>query len=181
LGGPTATSDGTAGLGNSVYTSNKLEFDASDSYKIGKTPTTMQISIANQSFQDAYLAGAGSHMLDLSYSQSLVFKTTALTATLFYNKELSTNQLLGDMLTSELTYQYKLLKVLQMSSGLSYLSNAPVAKQVGMKQSIQLMANKHFDISGSFNYMKNLVTPQYAGLFPAYMGQLSIKYFLKLN
>ncbi|HWZ16548.1 MAG TPA: hypothetical protein VNW95_15015 [Mucilaginibacter sp.] len=175
------TEKATSGTLSSVYDSKKFEVDANNTYKIGKYTTTSRISIANQTFTNTYLSAAGSNLWNFSYLQSIVFKSSSLTGTLFYNKEMATSQLLGDMLTSEVIYQYQFLKKIQLSSGLSYLSNASVAKQAGFKQSVQLMAGKHYDVSASFNYMKNMITPQYAELFPAYRGDLAIKYYFKLN
>jgi hypothetical protein len=169
-----------SGTISSVYDAKKFQLDANNTYKIGKYITTTHVSIANQTFANTYMSATGSNFWNFSYLQSIVFKSSSLTGTLFYNKEMASSQLLGDMLTSEMIYQYQFLKV-QLSSGLSYLSNASVAKQAGFKQSVQLMASKHYDVSASFNYMKNMITPQYAELFPAYRGELTIKYYFKLN
>jgi hypothetical protein len=175
------TSQNTQGTSASVYSSQKIEIDGDRSYKIGNHITTSRLAIADQSFKNSYASAAGSNLLNVIYVQSLLFKTSALTGTLFYNKELTSSQLLGNMLTTDVTYQYQLFKQVQFTSGTTYLSNSGYAKQVGVKQGIQVLASKHYDISASFDYMKNLVTPQYADLYPSYRGELSLKYYFKIN
>jgi hypothetical protein len=177
--------DGTekesSGASSSDYDSKKLELDANDTYKIGKYLTTTHVSISGQTFENTYVAAAGSNLLNFLYVQTLVLKNSSFTGTLFYNKELSASPLIGDMLTTEMIYQYKLSKMWQLSSGFSYLNNSAIAQQAGIKQSIQLTASKHYDFSGSFNYMKNLMTPQYAELYPSYRGELTLRYHFKIN
>src|SRR6185312_3221534 len=175
------TQEQTDGTASSVYAAQKMEVDANDTYKIGKYVATTRISLADQSFNDTYASATGSNLLNLTWVQSMVFKTTSLTAILFYNKEMTSAPLLGDMLTSDVIYQYQLFDKIQLSSGLSYLSNAGYARQAGVKQSVQLLAKKHFDVNASLDLMKNLMAPQFADLYPSCRGELNIKYYLKVN
>lgn len=175
------TSQVEQGSSNSVYNSQKFQLGLTDSYKIGSYVTTMRASIADQSFQNTYMSAVGSNLLNLTYVQTLAFKTSALTGTLFYNKEMTASQLLGNMLTTDVSYQYLLFEKLQLSSGITYLGNAPYARQIGAKQGLQVLANKHYDITASLDLMKNLITPQYADLYPACRGELTLKYYLKFD
>ena len=175
------TSQVEEGAANSVYASQKLQVGLTDSYKIGPYVSTTRASIADQSFNNSYMSSTGSNLLNLTYVQTLAFKTSALTGTLFYNKEMTSSQLLGNMLTTDIIYQYQLWKFFQLSSGATYLSNATYAKQVGVKQGLQLVASKHYDITASVDLMKNLMTPQYADLYPSCRGELTLKYYLKIN
>ena len=127
------------------------------------------------------MSATGSNLLNLTYVQTLAFKTSALTGTLFYNKEMTSSQLLGNMLTTDVIYQYPLFKRFQLTSGVAYLSNASYAKQIGVKQGLQLIASKHYDVTASMDLMKNLMTPQYADLYPSCRGELTLKYYLKID
>ncbi|MDO3628867.1 hypothetical protein [Mucilaginibacter sp. BT774] len=175
------TSQVQQGTSNSVYNAQKFEVGLTDSYKIGSYVTTTRASIADQSFMNTYMSAAGSNLLNLTYVQTMAFKTSSLTGTLFYNKEMTSSQLLGNMLTSDMIYQYQLFKRFQLSSGVTYLSNASYVKQIGVKQGLQLIASKHYDITASMDLMKNLMTPQYADLYPSCRGELTLKYYLKID
>lgn len=176
-----ATSKNMAGVSSSVYSSSKLEFSANDSYKIGKYLSVSQLNVSNQSLSNIYESSSQSSLVNVSYMQSLVLKNSSLTGTLFYNKELSQFKIIGDLLTSDLTYQYQVAKNLQLGSGLTYLNNAAIAKQVGVKQSLQVTAGKHFDISAAVDLRKNLITPQYADLYASTRGEISLKYYFKID
>lgn len=175
------TSQVEQGASNSVYNAQKLEVGLTDSYKIGPYVSTTRASLADQSFKNTYMSATGSNLVNLTYVQTLAFKTSSLTGTLFYNKEMTSSQLLGNMLTTDMIYQYPLFKRFQLSSGVTYLSNATYAKQIGVKQGLQLIASKHYDITASMDLMKNLMTPQYADLYPSCRGELTLKYYLKID
>jgi hypothetical protein len=175
------TGEEVGGVSSSVYSSQKLELDANDSYKIGRFYSTSALSVGNQVLSDSYVSQSQSSLLNVNYVQTVIFKTSSLTGTVFYNKELANYQLIGDMLTSDISYQYSLFKKFQLSSGLTYLSNASIAKQVGVKQSLQLLSVKSYELSASVDLNKNLITPQYADLYAQCRAELSFKYHFKVN
>jgi hypothetical protein len=166
---------------SSVYNARKLELAANNSYKIGGNLTTIHASIAAQLFRNTYVASAASNLLNFNYLQTMIFRTSSVTYMFFYNKNLSGGTLLGDMLTSDLAYQYQVSKQVQLTSGATYLYNGRVADQVGIKQGIQVLAGKHFDAGASVDLMKNLITPQYNDLFPSVRAELSFKYYFKTD
>jgi len=85
------------------------------------------------------------------------------------------------MLNSDLSYQYTVLKILTLSSGLTYLNNTGVAKQAGIKQGVQIMSGKHFSVSTYLDLRRNLVVPLYPDLYASNRGEVEIKYFFKTN
>ncbi|MFB9844044.1 TonB-dependent receptor [Mucilaginibacter ginsenosidivorans] len=163
----------------SVYNARKLELVASNSYKVGSNYTTIRASVAGQMFRNTYVTSAAGNLLSLNYLQSMVFRTSSITYMFFYNKNLSRSTLLGDMLTSDLAYQYPLSKQVQLTSGATYLNNGRIADQLGIKQGIQVLAGRHFDAGASIDLMKNLITPQYDDLFPSVRAELTFKYYFK--
>jgi hypothetical protein len=126
-------------------------------------------------------ASSTSNQLNFTAIQSVSFKTSSLAVTVFYNQEMTASPLLGDMFMSDVTYQYRIGKKLQLATGFTYLSNAGYAKQAGIKQTVDLIAKKHFSISASLDWMKNLIEPLYPDLYPSVRGELNIKYYLKLD
>ncbi|WP_439697091.1 hypothetical protein ACFGVS_01015 [Mucilaginibacter sp. AW1-7] len=177
-GGTGKVSDGVS---VPVYNTQKFELDANDTYKIGKYYSTSHISIGNQSLNNSYVSDFSSNLLNVSYIQSIAFKSSAVTGTLFYNKELSGYKLIGNLLTSDIAYQYQLFKKLQLSSGITYLNNVDIARQLGIRQSLQLLAGKNYDVNAAVDLRKNLITPRNAALYASTRGELLFRYYLKTN
>jgi hypothetical protein len=162
-----------------VYSFQKLQIDGNVNYKIGKNYTVSHFSIGKQDFTNSYVSSSGGSMILLNYTQSMVINRNSLTATILYNKEMSSLQLLGNMLNTDLSYQYILFQKINMSSGLTYLNNTGIASQAGIRQSIQLAAGSHFDLGSYIDIRKNMITPLYPDLYAACRAELSLKYHLK--
>lgn len=162
-----------------VYGFKKLQFDGNTSYKIGNNFTVSHLSIGGQNFSNTDVTQASSNILTMNYTQSMVLRKNTLTATIFYNKELSDYQLIGDMLNSDISYQYILFNKVSLTSGFTYLANTGIARQIGVKQGIQLFANDRFDIDSYVDLRKNMITPLYSDLYASCRAELTLKYHLK--
>jgi hypothetical protein len=162
-----------------VYSFQKMQIDGNLNYKIGKNYTVSHFSIGKQDFTNSYVSASGGSMILMNYTQSMVFNRNTLTANILYNKELSSLQLLGNLLNSDVSYTYQLFQKVNLSSGLTYLNNTGIASQAGIRQSVQLMANSHFDLGSYIDIRKNLVTPLYPDLYAACRAELSLKYHFK--
>jgi methyl coenzyme M reductase subunit D len=160
-----------------VYASKKLQLDLNSNYKLFGQRGFSHISVAQQEIANPLSLG-NSSLMQLNYVQTVVFKGFSLSGNLFYNRELNANTILGNMLNSDASLQYQLFRGISMSSGLSYLDNQNLARQAGIKQSIQFMLKKHFDISAYLDIRKNLITPTYPDLFSTNRGEISIHYYL---
>lgn len=173
-----------------VYSFQKTQVDGNINYKIGKNFTVSHFSIGKQNYNNtnaiaatttgmpAGLTAASGSLLTLSYTQSTVINRNSLTASLFYNKELSAYSLIGNMLNGDVSYQYQLLGKLSLSSGLTYLNNGGIASQVGVRQTLQLFSGKYFDMDTYVDLRKNLITPLYPDLYSACRTELALKYHL---
>jgi len=171
-----------------VYSFQKMQVDGNMNYKIGKNFTVSHFSIGKQDYSNASavaaspagvpagLTTANGSLLTVSYTQSTVINRNSITATLFYNKELSAYSLIGNMLNSDVSYQYQLLGKVNLSSGLTYLNNAGIASQAGVRQTVQLFSGKYFDMDTYLDIRKNLITPLYPDLYSACRAELSLKY-----
>ncbi|MCR8558155.1 hypothetical protein KXD93_10895 [Mucilaginibacter sp. BJC16-A38] len=164
------------GLSQPVYSFQKFQFDGNSTYKIGRYYSISHLSIGEQSFTNTYAAAGAANLLLLNYTQSVVIKQNSITATVFYNKELSAYKLIGDLLNSDVAYQYMLMKKLSMSSGVTYLSNTGNARQAGVHQGVSYSINTHFNLDSYIDLRKNLITPLYPDLYASCRAELSLKY-----
>ncbi|WP_412465581.1 hypothetical protein [Pedobacter sp. KLB.chiD] len=160
-----------------VYAAKKFQLDLHSNYKLFGQRGFSHVSVAQQEIANPLSLG-NSSLMQLNYVQTVVFKNFSLSGNVFYNRELNANTILGNMLNSDASLQYLLFRNVSMSSGLSYLDNQNLARQAGIKQSIQFMLKKHFDISAYVDIRKNLITPTYPDLFSTNRGELSIRYYL---
>ncbi|MBC8054688.1 MAG: hypothetical protein H7Y13_16645 [Sphingobacteriaceae bacterium] len=166
------------GVSTPVYSSTKLQFGGNANYKLAGKYSFSNITIAQQQVQNSQLLASASNFITVNYLQSLVLNNTSITANIFYNKETSPVKLIGNMINGDIGCQYSFLKM-NITSSITYLDNQDVARQVGIKQNLQLMAGKHFDISAYADFRKNLIQPLFPDLYTAGRGELSIKYYLK--
>jgi hypothetical protein len=162
---------------NAVYSSQKVQVDMNANYKMGTHYGFSRLSVGRQEMLNpALLTKTG--FMTVVYSQNLMMKSISLSGNAFYNKELSGSRILGDMINADVACQYTLLKNLSVSSAVTYLDNENIAKQVGIRQNIQLSMLKNFDVSAFLDLRKNLINPLYPDLFATGRGELSIRYFL---
>ncbi|PJJ79988.1 hypothetical protein [Mucilaginibacter auburnensis] len=163
-----------------VYTLNKMQVDGNLTYKIGRNYTVSHFSIGSQIFSNPTdkMATTANKTLLFNYTQSLILHNNTLTASLLYNKELSPNKMIGNLLNTDVIYQYTLFRKLNVSSGITYLENDNIARQIGIKQTMQLYTSGNFDIDTYLDIRKNLITPQYADLYASCRAEVILRYHL---
>ncbi|WP_316815870.1 hypothetical protein [Pedobacter nyackensis] len=169
--------DKVDGGSNAVYSSQKLQVDMNANYKMGTHYGFSRLSVGRQEMLNPSLLTKIGFMT-IVYSQNLMMKNISLSGNAFYNKELNGVRILGDMLNADVGCQYTLLKNFSVSSAVTYLDNQNIAKQVGIRQNVQVSMLKNFDVSAFFDFRKNLIDPLYPELFATGRGELSIRYFL---
>jgi hypothetical protein len=52
---------------------------------------------------------------------------------------------------------------------------------MGIRQSLQLLAGKNYDVNAAVDLRKNLITPRNAALYASTRGELLFRYYLKTN
>lgn len=186
------------GVNSSVYSFQKIQFDGNASYKIGKYRSVSHFTIGDQAITNSFAPQSGSainipaasgattngnqasrngaNLLIFNYTQSLIIHQNVLTANVFVNRELTGYKLIGNLLNSDIAYQFLLLNKLNISSGITYLDNAGIARQAGIRESISLMAGSRFNIETFVDIRKNIIRPLYPDLYANYRAQLSIFY-----
>ncbi|TKC55291.1 hypothetical protein FBD94_25215 [Pedobacter hiemivivus] len=165
------------GASHAVYSSKKVQVDMNGNYKIGGHYGFSRLSIGKQDMLNPTLL-THTGFMTIVYSQNLMLKSISLSGNAFYNKELKGARILGDMLNADVACQYTLLKSLSVSSGVTYLDNQGIARQLGVRQNVQLSMLKNFDVSAFVDLRKNLINPLYPDLFSTARGELSLRYFL---
>lgn len=161
-----------------VYSSRKFQAGGNMNYKIGGKYSFTNITLAQQQILNPQMTAAGSNFFTGNYMQSIVLKNVSLTANIFYNKEASSIKMIGDMLNSDISLQYEVFDM-NLTTSATYLDNQNVARQMGVKQNLQFLSAKHFDINAYADLRKNLIPPRYPDLYAAGRVEFSIKYYLK--
>ncbi len=181
-----------------IYGLQKIQVDGNANYKIGKHYSISHFTLGTQSYTNTYSTNAnpisqtsltttggvlppsnGSNMLMLNYIHSLLLRTNTLTATVFYNRELSPTKLIGNMLNADFAYQYKLFEALNLSTGFTYLDNNNIARQAGIRQTVQVFAGSNFDVDTFLDVRKNLITPIYPDLYATARAEVMLRYHIK--
>jgi len=162
---------------SAMYSSKKIQADFNGNYKIGGHYGFTHLTFGKQKMNNL-LSLQDLDFLMVNYSQSLLFKDFSLNGNAFYNREIGGTALLGNMLNADVALQYSLFRNISISSGITYLNNEQVAKQVGFKQSVQVMVKKHFDVNAYVDLRKNIISPLYPDLFSTGRAEFSIRYYL---
>ncbi|WP_343530980.1 hypothetical protein [Pedobacter sp.] len=162
----------------SVYGSRKYQFDASSSYRLFKKSGFSHLVLGLQDMSNP-IANSASQFLTSIYTQSLSLGEITLMGNVFYNKELRSQSILGDMVNADAAVQYKLLEKVTASTALTYLNNTGQAKQFGIKQNAQFSLWKHMEVNLYADVRKNMITPLYPDLFASNRAEVSLKYYFR--
>ncbi|MEO3404977.1 hypothetical protein AAFN85_13810 [Mucilaginibacter sp. CAU 1740] len=163
-----------------VYGFQKIQIDGNASFKIGKYFSVSHFTIGKQDFSNMNAMQGAGNLLMLNYTQTLLLHKNTLTASAFYNKELASYHLIGDLFNSDVTYQYTLFGKIGMSSGITYLENTGIVRQSGIRQGFQVFAGSHFDLDSYVDLRKNMIRSLYPDLYPLCRAELSLRYHFKI-
>lgn len=169
------------GISSRVYAFQKMQLNGNTRYRIGKHFSVSNFGVGTQAISSpaaGVAQGGNSRLLLINYVQSMVIKKDVLTFNMFYNRELTGVKLIGNMLNTDLSYQYMLFGKLNMNSGLTYLENTGIIKQVGVRQNIMLLSAKSFDLGTSVDVRKDLIKPLYSALYPSCRAEINLRYHL---
>ena len=164
----------------SVYSSERLQLGGNANYKIGKCFANSYFNIGFQSLENTFGSTGDSRFLSINFSQNAVVNKRVWTGHLFYNKEMTSTMLIGDMMNADLGSQYTLFKTVVSASSVTYLNNRMMnVRQVGIRQNLQVEVNKNFDFGAFFDLRKNLTVSASEDLFPSAQVDFNLKYYLK--
>lgn len=167
-----------SGVNTTIYSSTKFQVSGNANYKLWKLQNSSNLNIAYQNLSNSQLLTMPGNFMNANYSHSMIMGQSSLSANVFYNKEMSAYELIGDLINGEISYQYPFLDELNLSTAINYLENDQIIKQYGVRQSLQVLSAKNFDFNASADIRKNLIAPVYPELYPACQVELSLKYYL---
>ena len=162
-----------------LYVSRKAMADATTSYSVKGVPVRSSFSLGWQQFDNIYIQnGSSSDLLLVQLVQMVPLGTNLLSMNMLYNKELTGNQVIGDMLNAEMGVTYSVKKMISLSSSLTYLDNKLAARQLGIRQSVNANVFRKAALSFYIDWRKNLIQPVNPYLYSNLRGELSIHYLI---
>lgn len=115
-------------------------------------------------------------LVNMNLNHNILLGTNVVSVNVFYNKDLKDNALYGNMFNTEALYNYTLLKTLNMGSGLTYLSDAPVVRQAGIKQTFTASLAKKLSTTLYLDCRKNLHNTPQNYLYGTFHGEMAVRY-----
>lgn len=144
----------------------------------GKLFSLLQTNNSTFGLQQMNILPLKSLLLNLNVNHSIVINTHVLTVGLFYNKDIKDNALYGNLFTAETGWSYQLGKILNCTSGINYLDNKDVVRQVGLRQTINTSLAGRLNVSLFADCRKNLMNTAQNYLFGNFSTQLALNYQL---
>lgn len=170
-----------AGTAQPVYTLKKYQLDGTTRYKFGKINTIHSFSAGLQDYSRMSLSGAAGDMLMFHSAQTAMLGDKVLTLTMFYNRELAEQQMIGNFFNADLALNYAVFGRLRMTTAATMLDNGQIAQQAGIKQGIQFYSDQNFELDGYVDWRKNMIKPQYADLYAACRAEITLRYHFRYN
>lgn len=127
------------------------------------------------------LSGAAGDMLMFHSAQTAMLGDKVLTLTMFYNRELAEQQMIGNFFNADLALNYAVFGRLRMTTAATMLDNGQIAQQAGIKQGIQFYSDQNFELDGYVDWRKNMIKPQYADLYAACRAEITLRYHFRYN
>ncbi|MBV8255077.1 MAG: hypothetical protein JO154_20920 [Chitinophaga sp.] len=133
---------------------------------------------ATFSLQQVDVAPVKSVLLNMNLNHNIILGSHLLSVNVMYNKDLRDEALYGNLMTAETSWSYKLTKLLNCSSGITYLNNKAVVQQAGVRQTIGANLMKRMDVNLFLDCRKNLQNTTQNYLFGTFTTSLAIHYQL---
>ncbi len=133
---------------------------------------------ATFSLQQIDVAPVKSVLLNMNLNHNIILGTHLLSVNVMYNKDLRDEALYGNLMTAETSWSYQLTKLLNCSSGITYLNNKAVVQQAGIRQTIGANLMKKMDVNLFLDCRKNLQNTTQNYLFGTFTTSLAIHYQL---
>lgn len=144
----------------------------------GKLFSLSQNNNFSFSLQQMEMAPLKSMLVNFNLNHSILVNTHILTVSLFYNKDLKDQALYGNLLTAETGWSYQLGKMLSCSSGITYLDNKDVVRQLGIRQTVSTVLLSRLNVNLYADARKQLLNTARNYLFGNFSTQLSLNYQL---
>jgi len=162
-----------------TFRSEKYQAGINLGYKLMGQQALSHVTVGQQYFGNFGETNMKGNFFTVNLAQTILLGNNMLSGNVFYNREVSEVKMMGNMLNADMAYQFSVLKHLMLAPGLTYLDNKGVARQMGIKNSIQYTGGKHFSVGGSADVRKNFYDPLFPQLYTNCRAELNFTYYLK--
>lgn len=162
-----------------VFMSRKASVMMQSSGKLGLLPYSGNVMLGLQ--QMDYMMTTGfvkSTFVNLNLMKSLFINDKSLSWSLMYNKDIRQQAIYGNMLSSDLTYGYILLKKINGSSGLTYLNSENMVRQAGIRQSLSAQVLQRWSLNLFIDARKDLYRGGQYYYYDNFRTEMSIHYLM---
>lgn len=162
-----------------VFMSRKIAAIMQSNGRLGTLPYSASAMMGLQ--QMDYMQGTGltkSTFVNLNLMKSVFIGERSLSWSLMYNKDIRNESVYGNILSSDLSYGYVLLKSFTASSGLTFLDSDQMARQVGLRQSLGVQVLKRCMVNLFVDARKDLFKAAEYYYYDNFRMELSIYYLL---
>lgn len=163
-----------------MYVSRKLMADGQFSGKVAGLRQRSIVSLGLQQFDNVQVReGSKSDLLLAQWVTTVPLGQYTILMNMYYNKEMTSSQLIGDMFNGEAGASFPLFKTVTLTSSLTYLDNKLSARQIGTRQSVNTTLLKNCSVGVYIDWRKDLIEPANPYLYSNFRGELSIFYQIK--
>lgn len=164
---------------DAVYVNRKISFSSQVNSKMWRLPfsTNAMFGLQQLNYESA-LQPIRSLFINTNLSHTIMVGSRMVSANLFYNRDLKDAAIYNNLLNVDAGYHYSLLKMLQCSSGLTYLDNKDVVRQVGIRQQVGAQLLKRWMVNVNVDLRKDLLTTPQNYLYGNFRTEMSLQYQL---
>ncbi|MCF6406422.1 hypothetical protein L3C95_26235 [Chitinophaga filiformis] len=119
-----------------------------------------------------------SMLVNTSLMQAVMVGGNTLSMNVFYNYDLKQNALYSNLLNADMSWNYTVRKMITCSSGITYLDNRNVVRQIGVKQMISAALLPKLNCSLYIDSRKNLLNTERNYLFGTFRSEVAIQYLI---
>ncbi|SCC64016.1 hypothetical protein GA0116948_1262 [Chitinophaga costaii] len=135
-----------------------------------------QSSNVTMGMQQMNVGSLKSLLLNVNLNHNVVLNSNVVSLNVFYNKDVKDNALYGNMFNAEAIYNYTLLKSLSCGSGITYLSDLPVVRQAGLKQTLTAILSQRLSTSLYLDCRRNLHNTPQNYLYGTFHSEVALHY-----
>lgn len=162
-----------------VFVNRKITFNSQWNARMGGLRFFNQSALGMQQLH--YLTAAGplkSLFLNTHVSHTIPLGERMITANVFYNRDVRDAAIYGNLLTVDAGYHYRLWKVLQCGSSLTFLDNRSVVSQAGIRQQLSAVLLRRCQVNLSLDARKSFMDTPQNYLYGNFRSELSFFYLL---
>lgn len=162
-----------------VFVNRKVSFNSQWNAKMGGLRFFNQSALGMQQLH--YLTSAGplkSLFLNTQVSHTIPIGERMISTNIFYNRDVRNAAIYGNLLTIDAGYHYRLLKVLQCGSSLTFLDNRNVVSQAGIRQQVAATLLRRCQVNLSLDARKSFMDAPQNYLYGNFRSEVSFFYLL---